>query len=101
MGLSLLASFTLSVSPALAHTDGAWDGHMWDGHMGTWGGGWMGFMSILWMTLLILGGAALIYWVVKSQSGGDDALDILRQQYARGEIDHEEFEERKKRLREK
>ncbi len=47
-----------------------------------------------------------IYWVIKMARGGDSglkggrdhAMDILREKYARGEINKEEFEAKKKDL---
>ena len=48
--------------------------------------------------LLVIGGA---YWLIKrkgSSEGTDPALEELRTQYARGDIDEEEFERRRDRL---
>ena len=61
------------------------------------GGGWM---MIFWAVLLI----ALIVLVVKALMSsskdhtGDTPMEILKRRYARGEIDKEEFEERKREL---
>lgn len=70
------------------------------GMHGGWGffGGWM----FLW-PLLLLG---LILYAVYQLSGGstggtkgsDDALAELRRRYARGELDEEEFDRRKRKL---
>ena len=56
-------------------------------------------MLVFWglvVTVLVLG----IRWLVsaKRAGGSDAALDILRQRYARGEIDREEFLARKRDL---
>jgi len=44
----------------------------------------------------------LVKWLVggkgDSRTGGDRALDILRERYARGEIDKDEFDTRKRDL---
>ncbi|OGH29914.1 MAG: hypothetical protein A3B41_05170 [Candidatus Levybacteria bacterium RIFCSPLOWO2_01_FULL_37_26] len=78
--------------------------------MGTgWGnmmGGWNGFgllgwipMLLFWI-LLILGVVALIRYLGRSSQGQENKtpLDILKERYARGEIDKKEFEEKKKDL---
>lgn len=66
------------------------------------GFGWFGgmFMMIIFWVGLIL----LIAWLVRELSGGrrekdgHRALDILKERYARGEIDKKEYEEKKKEL---
>lgn len=52
---------------------------------------------IVWLILLIVITIALIKWMI-TNSKKDTALQILREQYARGEISKEEFEERKNNL---
>jgi putative membrane protein len=68
-----------------------------------WGMGWgMGFGWILGLFFL----AVIIWIVVKTvnqnnntrNSGSKSAIDILKERYARGEIDKKEFDERKKDL---
>lgn len=77
---------------------------MWGDMMG-WGGGW-GFFGIvhmvLWWFLLVLGIVVLAKWLLGSSGGRgvaeDRALSLLRERYARGEIDKEEFDKRKRDL---
>lgn len=73
-------------------------GHMmWGGGYGMFGG--MAMMLVFWGIII-----ALIIFAVKwfndSQGGGyrgqRDALDILRERFASGEIDEEEFDRRRK-----
>lgn len=65
-----------------------------------WGWGWMlfgGIHMLLFWLLIILGITALVRWL--GGSGGtdkdydrqSDALDILHERYARGEIDRETY----------
>lgn len=66
--------------------------------------GWV--MGLWWIVGVIL--IVIIVWVVikmtsktnhsSRQQDNKSALDILKERYARGEIDKEEFEERKKNL---
>ena len=85
--------------------------------MGGWDGGMMGTFSLLWMLipLLFWGGLlALIAWAVVrifpifpgGRGGGmpregsvRSAEDILKERFAQGEIDAEEYEERLRVLR--
>ena len=70
---------------------------------GGWGMGWI-FMIIFW-GLIIVGLIFLIRWLAglsrsrpsydKTQ---DSALDVLRQRYAKGEINKEEFDQKKRDL---
>ena len=70
-------------------------GMMW----GWWGMGWI-FMIIFW-GLFVLGLIFLIRWFVgmtKATKPEESALDILKKRYASGQIDKEEFEQKKKDL---
>jgi len=67
-----------------------------------WFGGIMGFGILFWVVIIVL-----VVWVVKtlanSRDGStvnrlNDAEEILKQRYARGEINREQFEQMKKDL---
>jgi putative membrane protein len=87
-----------------------WRGYEWGhgpGMMG-WGSGmgWFGgiIMLIFWIAVIV-GVILLIRWLIISTrttghgtSSGESALEILKKRYARGEIDKQEFEEKKQDL---
>ncbi|MDF0596881.1 SHOCT domain-containing protein [Psychromarinibacter halotolerans] len=93
---SMTALANLAASTALAGPDGSWDGHM------TWGGGYGVFgglmMLVFWGVIIALIVLAVHWLRDNSGTGGKrspDALDILRERLAKGEIDEEEYRRRK------
>lgn len=95
--------------PALAHAgaEAGWEHH---GMMG-WGGGMGWFMGPIFMLLVVLAGVALVVLLVRWLGGSDapsapgsgpdsgsSPVRILEERFARGEIDEEEFRQRKRAL---
>ena len=70
------------------------------GMMGGYGGWWfMPILGIIFLGLIIWAVVALVRGQSGSQSpGADSALEILKRRYARGDIDKEEYEQKKKDL---
>ncbi len=74
--------------------------------MGGWGMGggglWgLGFLwPLLWLLVIavVVIGAVYLVGTRTDRFGGDRAMEVLREQYARGEISEDEFEERASRL---
>lgn len=97
----------LIASPALLLADefgpDRWYHHMgngWGGHMGFMGGGWL--MMILWVGLLVFAGIGLIRWAFGGKGKATvsaNAISILTERFAKGELSKEQFEEMKKTLK--
>jgi putative membrane protein len=76
------------------------------------GGGWfVGLIVLALVVLLVGGGIAAVFWFARQGSHSlnqgprqeprqeSKALEVLRERYARGEIDREEFERMREELR--
>lgn len=96
--LGALIVLPLVIGPIFGGWSGGW-GMMGPGMMGGFGG--MGLMSLVWIAVL-----GLIIWAVvaavrhpaESSSSPDSAMNVLQRRYARGEINKEEYGEKKKGL---
>ena len=103
--LATLALSSIYLSPAFAIGGRNNNWHMDRWMMGGWGMGWFGmiFMVIFW-GLVIFGIVTFVKWVVqnpnkKGHSGytaSPNAMDILKERYAKGDITLDEFETMKK-----
>ena len=93
-------------SAAFAQQRGYESWHMGPHMMGDWGMGWFGMLfSLLFWILVIVAIVYLIKYLARASRGdrksvqhGSNAMDILKERYARGEIDRNEFEQMKQDL---
>jgi putative membrane protein len=90
----------LLINIAQAHSEEEYFGH----HM-TFSGTGFGFFGWIWMLLFWVLVIAGIIYLIKSIASTQDirkentkSIDILKERYAKGEIDKKEFEEKKKEL---
>ncbi len=102
-GLTLSAA-TLMPFAALADPVEGFEGY--GPHM-MWGGGWLGWIVGPLMMVLVVGGIiAAVVFLARSMGGHahpahgplfqPGPLDILKERFARGEIDKEEYEDRRR-----
>jgi putative membrane protein len=77
-----------------------WGMHPMTWMWGAWGLGMLVMMLVFW-GLVIAGIVLAIRWLANPDRGpsADRALDILRERYARGEINKDEFEAKRRDLR--
>jgi putative membrane protein len=79
---------------------------MWGQYGMGWGWGYFGVVHmLLWWALIVLGIVVLVKWLAsgsatsRGDSFGGRALEVLKERYARGEIGKEEFEQKKRDLK--
>ncbi|HEX9625568.1 MAG TPA: SHOCT domain-containing protein [Acidiferrobacterales bacterium] len=65
-----------------------------------WGWGMGGLQMVLFWGVIIVALVLAVKWIASSNAGsrGSTALETLKERYARGEIDKDEFEQRKRDL---
>ena len=100
--VSVMASWKLALAQS-----GRYDNwHMGPDMMGAWGMGWFGgiFMILFWI-LILVGLVFVIKWLIQSTSHGHSnassanrAIEILKERYARGDIDKTQYESMKRDL---
>jgi putative membrane protein len=111
--LGFVAFLSILLAGTQAHAQGGYGGYgryggwgMGPGMIGGYGMGWFGgILMIVFWVLIIVGLVFLIKWLIQSAgrektsgSGGNRSLEILKERYARGEIDKEEFDSKKRDL---
>ena len=98
----LTVLYPLDQALAQQQSNSGW--RMGPGMMGNWGMGGFGmvFMMVFWI-LVIVGIVFLVKWLIQASSSGkaaqqtgQRAVEILKERYARGEIDKAEFESMKR-----
>ena len=106
-----VAGAAVALVPSWAWAQGAADPERYGygPHMMWWGGGWYGMifgpmLMILVLAVVIAVAVLLVRWLGGPWQGtashqlppGRTPLEILKERFARGEIDKEEFEERRR-----
>ena len=99
--IGILAASTAGIPPAAAQ-QWSYGPYMMTDH-GWWGMILGPFMMIALIAIIVVAIALLVRWLggaghqhPSAQSTGKTPLDILKERFARGEIDKQEFEERRR-----
>ena len=99
------SALVLMPNAVLAQTPSDADRYPYGPHMMWWGGGWYGMIfGPLFMILVLAVVIAVVVLLVRWADGQGQVtapphrtpLDILKERFARGEIDKDEFEERRR-----
>jgi len=99
LAATVAAGLAIPASSALAQSEAYFGPHMWGGS------GWFfgPFMMVAVLVLIVLLTAFFVRWL-GGYADGDrgraekTAVDLLRERFARGEIDKQEFEDRRRTL---
>ncbi len=106
LSLWVATTFGILTLPWLAWANVAGEGTYGHGHM--WGGGAHWIIGPIMMVLFVAAIVAVVVLIVRWLGGAGGvgagarpkaALDILEERFARGEIDKDEFEQRRQALR--
>lgn len=94
---ALLPGLAWAQAPAASPDYGFGPSMMW------WGGGWYGMLlGPLFMVLAVVAVIVLVRWLVAPSSShqphAETPLDILKARFARGEIDKQDYEDRRRTL---
>lgn len=97
---------TAFVGTALAQAPTVPETYPYGPHMGWWGGGWDGMsFGPLFMLLVVVAVVVTVVllarrpggsWQGTAQAPGRSPLDMLKERYARGEIDKADYEDRRR-----
>lgn len=101
-------TYPTETKPGSRHGSGAEMNNMMDMN-NMMGGGWLAMLLGFLLILVVMAAVviAAVYFVrragdgggERSRSGREGGLEVLRERFARGEIDPDEFEERRRALR--
>jgi putative membrane protein len=108
--VQMIGALCLLPSPAWAQAPSDAERYGWGPHMMGWGGGWYGIIfgplfMILFLAVLVAVVVLLVRWLGGPSQGAypphqlppaRTPLDILKERFARGEIDKAEFEDRRR-----
>ena len=87
-----------------------WDCMQWWNGMSAWDGSasWLTFLPMMLWPVMVIGGIVVLVALLmrgsrtapppsawRRETGGQTPFDILRERFARGEIDRQEYEDRK------
>jgi len=92
-----LDDFVLSLLTLQGPYEWGWRMHPMSGW--GWGIGMMAMMLLFWGVMIFAGVAGIRWFIGQSKAPRpDSAMEILRERFARGEIDRDEFEAKKREL---